>query len=541
MSEPSSAFAPFRSRAFRTLWLATLVSNLGTLVQGVGAGWMMTSLAASDDMVALVQASNTLPIMALALLAGAMADNYDRRTVMLLAQAFMCAVSVALTLAALAGMLNAWSLLAFTLLIGCGQAMHLPSWQSSMRDLVPRQDLQAAVALNSMSFNGMRSVGPAVGGLIVASLGPVAAFALNAVSYLAVIAALLTWPRRDEERTLPREGLASAMAAGVRYVAMSPNLIATLTRSFAFGLSVISVLALGPLIARDLLGGTAVTYGLLLGAFGLGGIGGALSSARLRARFRTETIVRASFAAFTLGTSVIALSRALPLTLAGLLLTGGAWVQALSLFNVSVQLATPRWVVGRALSIYQTVTFGAMAIGSWLWGAVSDRIGTESALLVSAGAALAGAAIGLVRPVPEFASMDLDPLGRFSEPTLRLDLRGRSGPIVVNVAWTIPPERTDAFLATMVARRRIRLRDGARQWALLRDLEAPETWIETYHVPTWTEYVRHNQRRTKADAEITDRLIELNGGARPVVRRMIERQAVPLHDDMPILQHPKVL
>jgi MFS family permease len=541
MPDTPSAFAPFRSRAFRTLWLATLASNLGTLVQGVGAGWMMTSLSGSDDMVALVQASNTLPIMGLALLAGAMADNYDRRSVMLAAQCFMCAVSVALAVAAWAGVLGSWSLLAFTLLIGCGQAMHLPSWQSSMRDLVPRQDLQAAVALNSMSFNSMRSVGPAVGGLIVASFGPAAAFTLNAVSYLAVIAALLTWPPRPDDRTLPREGLAAAMAAGVRYVAMSPNLMATLTRSAAFGVSVISALALGPLIARDLLGGTAVTYGLLLGAFGLGGIGGALLSGKLRRRLRTETIVRGSFLCFAAGVVLTALSRNLPLTLAGMLLMGGAWVQALSLFNVSVQLATPRWVVGRALSLYQTVTFGSMALGSWLWGSVSDQIGPANALIMSGAAAILGAGIGLIRAVPEFASMDLDPLNRFSEPSLKLDLRGRSGPIAVTVEWTIPAASTDAFLATMVARRRVRLRDGARRWVLLRDLEAPETWTESYHVPTWTEYVRHNQRRTKADAEITDRLIELNGGKPPLVRRMIERQAVPLHDDMPILQHPKVL
>jgi hypothetical protein len=206
-----------------------------------------------------------------------------------------------------------------------------------------------------------------------------------------------------------------------------------------------------------------------------------------------------------------------------------------------VQLSTPRWVVGRALSLYQTVTFGAMAVGSWVWGALSDRIGPSGALLVSAAAILPGAALGLIRPVPEFSALDLDPADRFSEPELRLDIRGRSGPILVVVEWHIPAESTDAFLAAMTERRRIRLRDGARQWSLLRDLANPEVWSESYHVPTWTEYLRHNQRRTKADTEITDRLLALDRDGRPRVRRMIERQTVPLHDDMPILQHPKVL
>ncbi len=541
MPERRSAFAPMRVRAFRTLWIATLVSNLGSLVQMVGAGWMMTSLSGSDDLVALVQASNTLPIMVLALVAGAMADSYPRRTVMLTAQSFMCVVSALLAVAAYQGLLSPWALLTFTFLIGCGQAMHLPAWQSSMRDLVPREDLQSAVTLNSMSFNAMRSVGPALGGLIVASAGPAAAFTLNALSYLAVIAALILWRPEREDQGLPREGLASAMAAGVRYVAMSPNLMAILARALAYGFTVVSVLALMPLIARDLLGGTAITFGLCLGAFGLGGIGGALASPRLRERFETEAIVTGAFLTFAAGTAVVAFSRTLPLTLLALVPTGAAWVQALSLFNVSVQLATPRWVVGRAVSLYQTVTFGAMAAGSWAWGTISDAAGPETALLIAAGAMLPGAAMGRLRPVPGFSSLDLDPLNRFSEPALRLDLKGRSGPIMVMIDWTIPAEKTESFLAVMADRRRIRLRDGARQWALMRDLENPETWTEAYHVPTWTEYIRHNQRRTKADADNFDRLLELNGGRRPHVHRMIERQTVPTHDDMPILQNPKVL
>lgn len=541
MPESPSAFAPFRYPAFRILWTATLVSNLGSLVQMVGAGWMMTTLTPSDDMVALVQASNTLPIMALALLAGAMADNYDRRMVMLAAQAFMLTVSVALALAAYAGLLEPWSLLAFTFLLGCGNAMNLPAWQASMRDIVPREDLSAAISLNSMSFNAMRSIGPAVGGLIVAAAGPAAAFTLNAFSYLALIIALLLWHPKAENRSLPREALGPAMAAGVRYVAMSPNLISILGRGALFGFGATGTLALLPLVAREMLHGTAVTYGVLLGAFGLGGILGALASTRIRARFATERIVRSSFAAAAVGTALVGVGPGYVITVLALVVCGASWVQALSLFNVSVQLSTPRWVVGRALALYQTLTFGAMAVGAWAWGLLSDYTSTSVGLFGGAIALCVGALVGLIRQMPEISSLDLDPLGRFSAPQLALDLRGRSGPIMVMIDWRIPAVDTKAFLQLMTERRRIRRRDGARQWVLLRDLENPEIWTESYHAPTWTEYLRHNERRTKADAEIYDKLLELHRGERPVVHRMIERQTVPQYDDMPIIQNPKVL
>ena len=534
MSDRVSPLAPFRHLAFRSLWIATLASNLGGLVQSVGSGWMMTSLSTSHGMVALVQASNTLPIMFLALLAGALADNYDRRIVMLVAQGFMAVVSAALAVAAWMGVIGPWSLLAFTFLIGCGGALNNPAWQSSMRDLVPKADLPAAVSLNSMGFNMMRSVGPAIGGLIVAAFGPAAAFGLNAVSYLSVIFALIRWHPVLEPRTLPRESLVAAMSAGLRYVAMSPNLLTILGRATVFGLSAIAILALLPVVARDVLGGGALTYGVLLGAFGLGAIAGALASPGLRERFDTETIVRGSFLLFAVGAALLGVSQAVWLAFLALTLTGAAWVQAMSLFNVSVQLSTPRWVVGRALALYQSAVFGGMAVGAWLWGLLSEVWGPGGALVVAGLTLLLGAALGLRWRLPEFSDLNLDPLDRFSAPTLALDLKGRSGPIMVMVDYSIAPADVARFLALMARLRRIRRRDGARQWVLLRDLENPDQWTESYHVPTWVEYLRHNTRRTQADAEVQDSLRALHvGPERPAVHRMIERQTVPLQDDTP--------
>ena len=247
MPQRISPLAPFQYKTFRALWSATLVSNLGGLVQTVGAGWMMATIAHSDDMVALVQASTTLPVMIFSVAAGALADNFDRRRIMLTAQVLLLIISVALAAFAYLGILTPWMLLSFTFLIGCGGALHNPSWQASMGDIVPRTDLPAAVALNSMSFNLMRSIGPAIGGIIVAAAGAAFAFIFNAFSYCALILALWQWKPETVKSTLPRETLGPAMVAGLRYVAMSPNLLKVMFRGFLFGLSAIVILALLPL------------------------------------------------------------------------------------------------------------------------------------------------------------------------------------------------------------------------------------------------------------------------------------------------------
>ncbi|MBU0736569.1 MAG: MFS transporter [Alphaproteobacteria bacterium] len=531
--ESRSPLLPLRNEAYRRIWLASISSNLGGLIQGVGAAWMMASISTSENMVALVQASNTGPIMLLSLIAGAIADSFDRRRVMIAAQLFMIVVSALLTLFALLDLITPWALLAFTFLIGCGTALNNPSWQASVGDIVPRADLPAAVSLNSMGFNITRSVGPAIGGAIVAAAGAAAAFAVNTLSYFAITYALFRWQPNIPKNPLPREQLGSAIGAGLRYVAMSPNLGKVLFRGFVFGLTATAILSLLPIVARDQLLGGPLTFGGLLGAFGLGAIFGALANQRARELLSSEDIVRAAFAGFAVAAGVTGISTSVWITAIALMVAGACWVLALSLFNTVVQLSAPRWVVGRALSLYQTATFGGMATGSWLWGSVAESYGSDHALVASSLLMMVGVFIGFFLPMPAFATLDLDPLNRFNEPALKLDIRPRSGPIVIHVDFEIADEDVPEFLRIMVERRRIRLRDGARNWTLMRDLENPDIWTETYHVPTWVDYVRHNQRRTKADAEITDRLIELHrGDGPPKVHRMIERQAIPPADDV---------
>lgn len=541
MTERMSVLAPFRHETFRLLWLATLVSNLGGLVQSVGAGWMMTTLTDSHNMIALVQASTTLPIMVFSLAAGALADNFDRRSIMLIAQGGMMVVSLALAVLAFMGLLSPWLLLGFTFLIGCGTALFNPSWQASMGDIVPRNELAGAVTLNAMGFNMMRSVGPAVGGLIVALAGAGAAFMVNAVSYVPLLFALGRWKPERPANRLPRENFASAMWAGIRYVSLSPNLTTVLARAFLFGFGAIAVLALLPSVANEYVGGGALVYGTLLGCFGLGAIGGAFLNGRVRERYSNEVIVRVACVGFAVSCAVLGFSRDAVLSHFALLPAGACWVLTMSLFNVSIQLSSPRWVVGRALSLYQTATFGGMAVGSWIWGLSADAVGPDWALAMAGWVLLACALMGLRLPLPQFNARDLNPLDTFNEPILRLDLRPRSGPIMVMIDYAIAQEDIPRFLELMAERRKIRIRDGARQWGLLRDLEHPETWTESYHVPTWIDYLRHNMRRTKADSENTELIRALHRGETPPkVRRMIERQTVPLRDDTPLREGPEV-
>ena len=524
-TESQPAPSPFSVPIFRAIWSASLASNFGGLIQSVGAAWMMTSLSASPLLIALVPAATTLPIMLLSLWAGAVADNLDRRKVMIACQASMLVVSAVLSVIAWAGLVTPGLLLGFTFLLGCATAINGPAWQASVGDMVPRPVLPSAVAMNSMGFNLARSVGPALGGVIVATAGAAAAFLTNAVSYIALLTVLFRWRPELAPKLLPRERLGVAMAAGVRYVAMSPKIQLVLLRAAAFGIGASAVSALMPLVARDLLGGGALTFGMASGAFGIGAVLGALSTRRLRAHLSIETIVRIAALALALGTAVTGASNWLGLALAGYMLAGFGWVTALATFNVSVQMSAPRWVVARAVSLYQMTAFGGMAVGAWLFGWLAEHHGVVQALYASAAVQFAAAMLGLWRALPQVGDENLDPRGDWQEPDTAVPVEPRSGPVVVTIEYRIAAGSVVPFLSAMSERRRIRRRDGAHGWSLMRDLGDPELWIERYHVSTWLDYVRHNQRRTVADIANSEALHALHAGPNhPVVHRMLERQ-----------------
>jgi MFS family permease len=522
----SPTLAPFHAPIFARIWTASLISSFGSLIQSVGASWLMTSIAPSPDMVALVQASTSLPIMLLSLLSGASADIWDRRTLMLIAQSIMFVIAVILAVTGYLGHITPWTLLTLTFLLGCGTALYAPAWQSSVGEQVPRADLPAAISLNSLAFNIARTTGPALGGIIVAQAGPPAAFLVNGLSYVGLIVVLATWRRPRPTPFLPPENMFMAIGAGVRYTRLSPDIRTVLIRGALFGLLGSSIWSLMPLIARNLIGGNAVTYGVLLGAFGIGAVIGALRSTALRRRYSNEIIVRGSTAGYGIGSIVTAVSSWHALSMVALMLTGACWVLALSTFNVTVQTSSPRWVVGRTVSIYQMVTFGGLAIGSWLSGEVANQLGLVVCLVSSGTLMLISALLGYRLPLRQPEGLNLDPSRTWSsESRAQLDRLIDSGPVVVAIEYRVPVEDADGFREAMHELRRVRRRDGAKRWSLMQDMASAEIWVERYHSPNWVEHLRRHHRFTVSDREIERRALDFHqGNDPPHVRHFMERR-----------------
>jgi MFS family permease len=531
--------APFRHRIFLAIWIASLVSNFGSLIQSVGASWLMTSLAPTPDMVALVQAATLLPIMLFSLPAGALADAFDRRRLMIVAQAVMLIASAVLALFGFLGWIGPGTLLFTTFAIGCGAALNGPAWQASVGEQVPRDVLPAAVALNSLGFNLARTLGPAIGGVLVALGGPQAAFLVNALSYVGLIAVLASWQRPSAEPGLPPERLLSSMSAGLRYVWLSPAIRTVLLRAMAFGFGAAALWALMPLIARHLIGGGPLVYGVLLGSFGSGAVVGALLSTRLRQLTSAEGLVAGSTLAFAVGTGMAGLSSVALITAPALALSGAAWVLALSTFNVSVQMSSPPWVLGRAMASYQTVAFGSMALGSWAWGEFAHAYDLRLALLLAVALLAVALILSRVMPLPKITRLDLRPSHAWKDPDLAMELDLASGPVVVTVEYRIAEEDWTEFMDAMMQLRRIRRRDGARRWTLLQDLSDPQTWVERFQSPSWGEHLRHHRRTTFEDRAIELKPMSLHrGSAPPLVRHLVQRHEIDKREQL-AAPHPR--
>ena len=515
--------APLRHSVFRRIWLASLLSNLGLLIQGVGAAWAMTQMTSSADKVALVQTALMLPIMLISMPAGAIADMYDRRVVALVSLSIALVGSTVLSGLAWLGLVTPNILLIFCFIVGSGMALFGPAWQSSVSEQVPAENLPSAVALNGISYNIARSFGPAIGGIIVATAGAVAAFAANAVLYLPLLIVLFLWRRTSEPSRLPRERLNRAIVSGVRYIANSPSIRIVLARTLVTGVIGGSVSALMPLVARDLLHGGAQTYGIMLGAFGMGAVIGALNITELRKRLSGEAAIRACTLSMAGAIAAVALSREPVLTAAALVVAGAVWMAAVALFNIGVQLSAPRWVAGRSLAAFQASIAGGIAIGSWGWGHLTDVAGVETALLVSAALMFASPLLGLWLTMPPIGARTED-AEVLADPEVRLSLTGRSGPLVVEIEYRVDQESARAFHNVMQEVQLSRQRNGAYGWSIARDIADPELWTERYHCPTWLDYLRQRNRSTQSERALHQSAMDFHLGPDPVrVRRMLER------------------
>ncbi|MDR7103022.1 MFS transporter [Croceicoccus sp. BE223] len=517
---------PLASPLFRALWIATIVSNVGTWMHDVGAGWLMTSLSPDPLMVALVQGATTFPMFVLALPAGALADIVDRRRLLIGAQLFGLLGAAGLAAMTLADLTTAPVLLAFTALIAVGAAFSAPAFQAIVPELVPPEALQRAVALNSLGVNIARAIGPALGGAIIAAAGPAAVFAVNALSVLGVVTVLWRWRRAASDRRLPAEHMIGAMRAGLRYAAQSAELKVVLIRAIGFFVFASGLWALLPIIARSDLGLGPAGYGGLLAFMGLGAVCGAVVLPKLRGHLASNSIMLSASILLAAAMAGLSLAPGFPAASAALFFAGVAWIAMMASLNGGAQATSPRWVKARALAAYLLVFQGSMAAGSALWGSLASRIGVGSTLLAAAAMlALAGLALTWRFPLDDAAMPDLSPSAHWPTPIVDGTIEDDSGPVLVTIEYRIDPARVSAFFAEMQKMRRIRRRDGAIHWGVYEDTASPGTVIETFTVESWLEHLRQHDRVTNADRVHQDAVKAFQEGETPpVVRHFMMRR-----------------
>jgi len=501
-SEKPSPWGALKHSTFRWLWLASIASNIGTWMHEVGAGWLMTSLSANPMHVALVQVAGSAPMFLLALPAGAMADIVDKRRYLLGVQLWMAAVAMLLAVLTLLGLTTVWLLLGMTLAMGVGTALMMPAWSALTPELVSKRDLPSAIALSSLGINVARALGPAIAGVLVSLSGPWATFALNALSFFAVMAVLLTWKRERQVASFPAERLLGAMRAGWRYSRASKPLQAVLVRAAAFFVGASAGMSLLPLIVRGELQGSASDFGLMLGSVGVGAVLGATLLPRVRERISSDRLVLLASLLYALVLLALASLRHFAALLPVMLLSGAAWIAVLSSLQVAAQTSVPDWVRARALSVYILVFFGSMAAGGALWGFVASQASIPLALVAAAGCLALGGLLTSGFPLPVTEAEDLAPSLHWPVPILADEADLERGPVMVTLHYDIAPEHATAFRQAMSEVARMRRRNGAFSWGLVQSSENPRHWQEFFFDESWLEHLRHHGRVTRAEQRI---------------------------------------
>jgi MFS family permease len=491
--------APLRIRRFRTLWLASILSNVGSFLQAVAASWLMFELTDSAAWVGLMAAASTLPLLFLALAAGAVADMFDRRWVLVIAQATMGASAAAMAVLTALDRITPGVLLALGLLLGTGLAFNLPAWQATVPDLVPRGMVASAVALNSVAFNVARAIGPALGGLIIVVSGPELAFALNSLSYLGVIVVLIALARQMPTPDREESSMINAIALGVRFARFTPAFRRLLALAAMFAMTSAVVQSILPNRTEEL-GGDAAAYGVLLGAMGLGALAGGFSRQIAAKRLGSLTLP-VSIGLFGVAGAGLGLAQSMPLAIVALLAAGVTWVWALATLNATAQLMSPEWVRGRAMSLYTLSFVGVLPLGSIMAGWIAERIGADSTNVLLG---LVGAGIGFfVAPLLRIPNLSDVETPEFAENRHQPDhVVTVGGPVLITTNWDIGRDRLNEFLEVMQEVRLVRLRTGAYRWRLYRDASDPHRLTELFLTVSWEEHLAQHRRIDDASAAV---------------------------------------
>jgi MFS family permease len=497
------SWAPFMHRPFAIIWLATVVSNIGAWMYNVATGWLMVSLDANPLTVSLVQVSNTLPMFLFAIPAGALVDIINQRRFLIAAEMAVTVTSMAFAVLVWRHLIGPASLLMLSFLVTVGSALSAPAWQAIVTQLVPKQELQSAVAADSVGINISRAVGPALGGLLVVSFGLGAPFWINAVSNIGVVAALIWWrPPIKPVVPLPAESFSSGVRTGLRHARYNSYLGATLIRTTAFFLFASAYWALLPIVANRQIAGGAALYGVLLGVIGAAAVGTALVLRRLRSRLGANWLVAAASITTGLATALFAIAHR-PLTaIAASLLAGASWICAVSSLNVSAQVSLPDWVRGRGLAMYVTVMFGALTAGSALWGQLASSWGVPTALFIAAGGAILAVPLTWRWKLQLGEHVDFSPSLQWPAPVTTHAVEPDRGPVLVTIEYRIDPNQREAFLNALASASSGRRRDGAYNCGIFEDPNEDGRFVETFMTDSWLEHLWQHRRVTKADEEV---------------------------------------
>src|SRR5271163_606526 len=518
----ATGFEPLQSMLFRKLWIASTVSNIGGWMQDTAGTWLMTVLTPSPLLIALMQTAASLPVVMLGLLAGATADIFDRRRLLIFWQAWMLGAVALLSVLTFFNVISPWVLLILTFLLNIGTAMNSPAWQAIVPEVIPREQLPDAVSLNSAGFNLARALGPALGGLAVAAFahattGAAWTFLLNSLSFVGVILVLYQWRRKPFFKSaLPAERIFGSMRSGLRYIQYAPPLKAALTRAFIFTVFVSAVWSLLAVVAaRDLHQG-ALGYGILNGSMGLGAVVGATSLPHVRRKLSADSIIAMSTGVFV-GTLVILAFVRYPLVIIPVLLMAGfAWTSTMSTFNLAVQISAPHWVQARALGTYQMVFSGGMALGSVIWGLIAEHLSTPISLAAAAGGLLVTLPFSRRLHVLHGEQPDLSPFrSTFGVPHLAMEPEMSDGPVRILIDYCIDDQDYNDFVHAIHELKDVRLRDGAMRWGIFQDASDPRRLNETFIMESWIDYLRQRERFTADDRTIRDRVVSFHRGKEP--------------------------
>jgi MFS family permease len=496
----ASPWSAFHHRTFVVVWIATVVSNIGAWMYSAASGWLMTSLNPNPVIVAMVQVATSLPMFLFALPAGALADIVDRRRFLVAVEILIAVISAVFAFLVQLDAVTPVTLLAFTFLAGVAGALEAPAWQAIVPSLVPKRDLQSSIVANGVGVNISRAIGPALAGIMVAAWGIVAPFWLNAFSNLGVIAALVWWRSPQKaNRTLPAERFVNANRSGLRYAKNNPHLRATLIRAVGFFLFASAYWALLPLVARNQIGGGPELYGVLLGAIGLGALVGAYLLRWLRDRLGPDWLVAGGALGTALSLMLYGIAWEPVAALIASLIAGVSWICAISTLNVSAQVALPEWVRARGLALFVTAFFGALTVGSLIWGYLAGVMGLPTTNFIAAAGTIVALPLTWRWKLQTALGIDLAPSMHWPAPIAVHEIDGDQGPVMVIVEYRIDPKNRKPFLAALNKLAQERRRDGAYAWGVFEDAAEEGRMVETFFVESWIEHLRQHERVTNAD------------------------------------------